>query len=212
MSELFVDKSSCRRPRYATGADYRGRERVKPSKQPPSRAQDVPVPCPHEEPETLVVRGAVKWFDVSKGYGFIVPDNGLSDVFVHVTHLIAAGHQVLYEGSTIECEVVQIPQGLQVCRILDVDESTAIHPRDLPQRTRVKVVAESGWEEVTVKWFNRIKGYGFLVGGTSPEDIFVHMETLRRFGFVELMPEQHIEVRWGHCSKGCMAAELRPVR
>jgi len=61
-----------------------------------------------------------------------------------------------------------------------------------------------------VKWFNRVRGFGFLTRGEGTPDVFVHMETLRRFGFTELRPGQMVMVRWGHGSKGCMAAELRP--
>ena len=61
-----------------------------------------------------------------------------------------------------------------------------------------------------VKWFNRVRGFGFLTRGEGTPDVFVHMETLRRFGFTELRPGQMVQVRWGHGYKGCMAAELRP--
>jgi CspA family cold shock protein len=49
-----------------------------------------------------------------------------------------------------------------------------------------------------------------LTRGEGTADIFVHMETVRRFGFTELRPDQVVQVRWGNGVKGCMAAELRP--
>jgi CspA family cold shock protein len=81
----------------------------------------------------------------------------------------------------------------------------------LPQRTHVVVVAESGWERAVVKWFNRSRGFGFLTRGSETTDIFVHMETLRRWGFTELQAGQAVLVRYGRGANGLMAAELKPA-
>ena len=156
------------------------------------------------------ISGVIKWFDASKGYGFIVPDNGWPDVLLHVTVLRRDGYQTAYEGARVVCEVLRRPKGLQAFRIRAMDDSTAVHPSQLPQRTHVAVVPESDWESAMVKWFNRLRGFGFLTRGPQTLDIFVHMETLRRFGFTEIRPGQTVLVRYGRAPKGLMAAELKP--
>jgi CspA family cold shock protein len=159
----------------------------------------------------IEVAGVIKWFDVAKGYGFIVPENGMADVLLHVTCLRRDGYQTAYEGSRVVCEALAGPKGLQVFRIISMDESSAVHPAQMPPaRTHVTVAPTSGLERAQVKWFNRLRGFGFLTRGEGTPDIFVHMETLRRFGMAELRPGQFVLVRFGPGPKGLMAAEVRP--
>ncbi len=129
----------------------------------------------------IELTGVIKWFDVSKGYGFIVPDNGLPDVLLHVTCLRRDGFQTAYEGARVVCEVLQRPKGLQAFRVLSMDESTAIHPSQVPPRTHVSVTPTSGLERAQVK-----------------------------YGLTELRPGQTVLVRYGPGPKGLMAAEVRP--
>jgi CspA family cold shock protein len=166
---------------------------------------------PDDTVSVIELAGVIKWFDVSKGFGFIVPDNGGGDILLHVTCLRRDGYQTAYEGARVVCEVLQRPKGLQAFRILSMDESTAIHPAQMPPpRLHVTVTATSGFERAQVKWFNRLRGFGFVTRGEGTPDVFVHMETLRRFGITELRPGQIVQVRFGPGPKGLMATEVRP--
>ncbi len=165
-----------------------------------------------EAVDLIEVSGAIKWFDVAKGYGFVLPDDGVSgDILLHVTCLRKDGFQTALEGARVVCLARQGERGLQAFRVLSMDLTTAVHPAEMQeQRTHVTVTPESGLERALVKWFNRIKGFGFLSRGEGTEDIFIHMETLRRYGIAELRPGQVVLVRFGRGDKGLMAAEIHP--
>lgn len=165
--------------------------------------------APEPEDDAVEVTGIVKWFDAVKGFGFIVPENGGPDVLVHSSCLRRHGVATTYEGARIRCEAVERPKGLQAMRIIEMDETACVRPVERPNRTRVMVVPQGDFEQATVKWFNRARGYGFLTQGEGSRDIFVHMETLRRHGLPELFTGQIVWVRYGQGPKGLMAAEIR---
>lgn len=161
--------------------------------------------------DLVEITGVIKWFDVAKGFGFIVPDSGMQDVLLHVTCLRRDGYQTVLEGTRVVALIQKRDRGYQAFRILSMDQTTAVHPSQMPPvKTHVQVTPSSGLERVLVKWFNRTKGFGFLTRGDGTEDIFIHMETLRRFGLTELRPGQVVLVRFGDGEKGLMAAEIHP--
>jgi CspA family cold shock protein len=166
--------------------------------------------------ESVQIRGTVKWFNVVKGYGFLTPEDGSSDIFLHLTILRMAGHERLSPGATVQCEAVKGAKGLQVLRVVSVDtsnadpepEMAALHPRYEQEAEPIGPVGD--FIAGTVKWFNPHKGYGFICPDDGDQnDVFVHMVTLRQVGAASLVTGQAVNVRIADGPKGRQAAEIQ---
>jgi cold shock protein len=168
--------------------------------------------------EMAPITGRVKWFDATRGFGFLVSDDVDGDVLLHFSVLRDHGRRSVPEGALIECVPVRLERGLQAKRVLSIDTSAALpqQPRSsMPASERAdrKALAENAgaFEPVEVKWFNRVRGYGFVKrpDESGGEDVFVHMETVRTAHLPELQPGQQLEARIAPSAKGLTAIELR---
>ena len=164
--------------------------------------------------------GQVKWFDATRGFGFVVDDTVQGDILIHFSVLKDHGRRSLPEGASVTGVAAKQQRGYQARSIATIDLSTALPSLPRPahgeriRSDRSALAEEAGeYEPVEVKWFNRVKGYGFLVRADSPdanpEDIFVHMETVRQAQIVDLEPEQRLEARIAAGKKGLTAVEVR---
>lgn len=157
------------------------------------------------------VVATVKWFNVSKGFGFVSPQDGTPDAFCHVSVVNALGYDSLPEGATITCDLSQGPKGLQVATIHSMEPPAAGAAPSSDRRRHSFGGDEGGAGDDTtgvVKWFNETKGFGFIVPDNGGKDIFVHQSVVRRSGRVTLSEGERLRIRTKAGLKGPEAISI----
>jgi CspA family cold shock protein len=153
------------------------------------------------------VDATVKWFNPSKGFGFVTLSDGTQDAFLPMATLRRAGYEDVREGALITCEVSAGAKGPLVTNVLNIDTSTVgAQPGgdSHPQRPSTSV-------EGAVKWFEPEKGYGFISPDGGGKDVFIHITALRRSGVNTLGPGQRVRVDVVDGKKGLEADRITVI-
>jgi CspA family cold shock protein len=164
---------------------------------------------------TLEVTGTVKWFDPKRGFGFLVSPNLDGDVLVHRSVLQhGVGLKWVPEGAVLVVNAHHARRGYQADKVLSVDTSNArpgptytLPPTDGPKATDQPHGEPGPFEQLPVRWYHGLKGYGFL--DRNGEDVFFHVATIRAAGYSEVWPEELVEARVAKGEKGLIAVEVR---
>ena len=157
------------------------------------------------------VAGKVKWFDPGKGFGFVIADEGGPDILLHANVLRNFGQSSVADDARVEVRVQQTARGKQAVEVLSITppEGGETTLSDM-ERVTPDMLAEIALEPARVKWFDKSKGFGFANVFGRPEDVFVHIEVLRRSGLADLQPGEAVGVRVTEGSRGRMALQVAP--
>lgn len=158
------------------------------------------------------VAGRVKWFDPTKGFGFVIAENGGPDILLHANVLRNFGQSSVADAARVEVMVQQTDRGMQAVQVVNIEPPGGDAPIGLPDLAGIDDddVTSLPLEPARVKWFDKGKGFGFAnIFGTT-DDVFVHIEVLRRSGLADLQPGEAVCIRAVEGPRGRMALRVSP--
>lgn len=160
--------------------------------------------------ESQPVMGRVKWFDPGKGFGFVIADDGGPDILLHANVLRNFGQSSVADGARIEIAVQKTERGVQATQVLGIEPPEAEPGAPLADFDHLdqSVLDAAVMEPARVKWFDKGKGFGFANVFGKPDDVFIHIEVLRRSGLSDLQPGEALAIRVVEGRRGRMAMEV----
>ncbi|ANT59096.1 cold-shock protein [Salipiger sp. CCB-MM3] len=163
-----------------------------------------------EESETRRVLGRVKWFDPVKGFGFVIADEGGPDILLHANVLRNFGQSSVADAARIEVGVQRTDRGIQATEVFRIEppEAPAGAPLADFEEIDPEIIKAAPLEPARVKWFDKAKGFGFANVFGRDQDVFIHIEVLRRSGLADLQPGEALAIRVIDGKRGQMATEV----
>jgi len=156
------------------------------------------------------IQGRVKWFDPVRGFGFVLSDDGGDDILLHANVLRSFGQSSVADAAIVDLDVQATDRGVQATVVHGIVPPASNHMPGLPDFDDIdpEILRAAPLMPARVKWFDKVKGFGFANTFGDDGDVFVHMEVLRRSGLADLQPGEALAIRVIDGKRGRMATEV----